>query len=441
MVGEETTMPTQEAPTARRKGAALAAATLLAATFMLGAGMTFNNSARINALDLEEADSVARPINESPLVVTPLEPDQEAPTQESDPLRTQDVLPNFYNDTFFTYECSRLPKQGSLPNFLVIGVHKGGSTALYGYLMQHGHVRPATCKEIHFFTNEETYKRGIGYYKKHFHDTKATPWVLTGEGSPDYVRSPVAPVRISAALPRAKFVVSMRNPVERFVSQYVGFLERNLYLDSCASYWTMSRDEIETCERDYKPDLHQSLPSEPDGMTAWSALRAFADPALLAQALGEADLGPVPPRPKSTKLTRHHQTCATNEPQCVRRYCLGHFHDNAIARSIYVDQLVRWLRFVPPSRIMLIQAEVMYKDTPATLQRIASFLELRPFSAFELSHFSEAFRGSSHHTDPAAASCDRETFAPYFVLENNLLDALVAAQFPAARLHWVSWAA
>lgn len=37
---------------------------------------------------------------------------------------------------------------GVLPSVVVIGVHKGGSSALFSYLAAHGDVRPSYCKEV-----------------------------------------------------------------------------------------------------------------------------------------------------------------------------------------------------------------------------------------------------------------------------------------------------
>lgn len=76
----------------------------------------------------------------------------------------------FGHERFETYNCVPFHKEGSPPSFIVIGVHKGGSTALYAQLATHGFVRPATCKEVNFFSMKQNYRKGPSFYLKHFHN-------------------------------------------------------------------------------------------------------------------------------------------------------------------------------------------------------------------------------------------------------------------------------
>lgn len=75
-----------------------------------------------------------------------------------------------------------------LPDFIVIGVVKGGTTSLLKYLDQHPLIVTSAKKESHFF--DEHFDKGLLWYKRHF---PLQPWlnqsnVLTGEASPAYFR-------------------------------------------------------------------------------------------------------------------------------------------------------------------------------------------------------------------------------------------------------------
>ena len=104
----------------------------------------------------------------------------------------------------------------SLPDFLIIGTQKGGTTSLYSYLSYHPRVREAYSKEVHYFDNQ--YKNGQSWYRANFpyHTRK----LVTGESSPYYLYHPHVPERVYKAVPKCKPIVLLRNPVERAYSHY-----------------------------------------------------------------------------------------------------------------------------------------------------------------------------------------------------------------------------
>lgn len=103
-----------------------------------------------------------------------------------------------------------------LPDFVIIGTQRGGTTSLYRYLSEHPDVGPAFRKEVHFF--DRYYDRGMDWYRAHF----PLPGEATavGEASPYYLFHPEVPERVRAAMPTPKFLALLRNPVERAYSQY-----------------------------------------------------------------------------------------------------------------------------------------------------------------------------------------------------------------------------
>ena len=105
-----------------------------------------------------------------------------------------------------------------LPNFLVIGAPRSGTTWIELNLRQHSDVFFPERKELHFFDRDENYARGMPYYEAFFENTGTVRAV--GEGTPDYLHIPKAAARIKEHLPEAKLIVSLRNPVERVYSRY-----------------------------------------------------------------------------------------------------------------------------------------------------------------------------------------------------------------------------
>ena len=113
-------------------------------------------------------------------------------------------------------------KDRVLPNFIIIGVQKGGTTSLFRYLTKHPDVIPGYKKEVKFF--DGNYQNGIDWYRYNFPLIKEmdTPHTQTGEASPSYVIHPLVPQRIKESLPNIKLILLLRDPVSRAYSQYQG---------------------------------------------------------------------------------------------------------------------------------------------------------------------------------------------------------------------------
>lgn len=113
-----------------------------------------------------------------------------------------------------------------LPDFIIIGTPKGGTTSLYNYLIQHPNIYSAYRKEVDFFIHY--YNFGINWYKSFFPLSMYKFIIkilfkkkfITGEASPSYMFDPNAPRRVSALLPKIKLIILLRNPVERAYSHY-----------------------------------------------------------------------------------------------------------------------------------------------------------------------------------------------------------------------------
>jgi len=126
----------------------------------------------------------------------------------------------------------------TLPNFMIIGVAKAGTTSLHYYLDQHPQVFMCPLKGSNFFGYEDACAwkwtdEGDPPLLQHFQATSfaayeamfagASTELAIGEASPQYFRCPTAAQRIRECIPNVKLVASLRNPADRAFS---GFLMR-----------------------------------------------------------------------------------------------------------------------------------------------------------------------------------------------------------------------
>ena len=107
-----------------------------------------------------------------------------------------------------------------LPNFLCIGAPKSGTTSLYDLLKQHKDVFLPSFKEPHFFDSDESWNKGVEWYLSSYY-AKANNQCI-GDFTPTYLSNSLAPGRIKKVLGnQVKFVVILRNPVDRAYSHYL----------------------------------------------------------------------------------------------------------------------------------------------------------------------------------------------------------------------------
>lgn len=218
----------------------------------------------------------------------------------------------------------RNPGRGRLlPDFLLIGGAKCGTTSLYDWLSAHPSILPASKKEVHYF--DYNFFRGEDWYRSHFALAGTADGCITGEGSVSYLSNRWAPARAARKLPHAKLIVVLRNPVDRAYSQF-----------------QMSRWEtLEVCE-----SFEEAI--------AWEQERL---------------------RPELARIERD------------RRYNSLEFGVwSYLARSRYAEHLERWLDLFPREQFLFLRAEDMFADPYSALERIDDFLGLSPHRPGELSH-------------------------------------------------------
>ncbi len=103
----------------------------------------------------------------------------------------------------------------SLPNFLIIGAQKAGTTWLGRNLQQHPQIFLAGS-EVHFFDREKNFNQGIHWYEKHFVEGENS--IAIGEKTPEYIYQTNKHEIIQKYLPNIKSILVLKNPVTRALS-------------------------------------------------------------------------------------------------------------------------------------------------------------------------------------------------------------------------------
>ena len=110
------------------------------------------------------------------------------------------------------------------PDFLVVGVQKGGTTALLAGLTASSAIGTPLLKEVHYFDRHRS--RSFEWYRNHFWGD--SPTQVWGESTPAYFDTPHLPGDIARALPHVKIVITLRDPLARAISHYFHAVEFGL---------------------------------------------------------------------------------------------------------------------------------------------------------------------------------------------------------------------
>jgi hypothetical protein len=108
----------------------------------------------------------------------------------------------------------------TLPNLIIIGSQKCGTTSLHNYLSFHPDVFMSRTKELNFFAEQGNWHKGLDWYRSNFEG----PACVYGESSPNYTNWPFwtgVPERMYSIIPEAKLIFLVRDPIERLLAHYV----------------------------------------------------------------------------------------------------------------------------------------------------------------------------------------------------------------------------
>lgn len=107
-----------------------------------------------------------------------------------------------------------------LPNLIVIGAMKCGTTSLHYYLNLHPEIQMSKIKELSYFVEHRNWHRGLKWYKSHF----SGDMPIHGEATPAYTMYPRfsgVPERMYNLIPAAKLIYIVRDPIKRILSEYM----------------------------------------------------------------------------------------------------------------------------------------------------------------------------------------------------------------------------
>ena len=110
----------------------------------------------------------------------------------------------------------RMRQPRALPDAVILGAQKSGTSSLHNYLVQQPGVIEPLRKEVHYF--DVNFGRGEAWYRAHF-GRRGEPG-LNIDSSPYYLFHPAVPRRMHVLLPDAKLIVLLRDPVRRAYSHY-----------------------------------------------------------------------------------------------------------------------------------------------------------------------------------------------------------------------------
>jgi hypothetical protein len=257
-----------------------------------------------------------------------------------------------------------------LPDFLLVGAAKCGTTSLFDWICAHPLVaRPSTNgrprKELLFF--DYNFRRGADWYRQHFplererHEFErehGRPF-LTGEATASYLTGYWVPGRVREVVPDVKLIVTLRNPIDRAYSAFQM---------SC-------REGLEKCE-----SFEEALSLEPERL-AGELERVRSDPYYNP---------PLPPP-------------------------LGYW--SYLHRSRYADHVARWLELFRPEQVLFLRFEDLVADPFGALETVYGFLELPPHRAHELRKLNAA---TYDEMSPRTRAELVEHFRPYNQRLRNL---------------------
>ncbi len=219
------------------------------------------------------------------------------------------------------------------PDFLLLGAKRGGTTSAYFHVLTHPDVLPMfpsstllpkgrQSKGSHYFSSE--YDRGPRWYAAHFPSRLRRALAervrgsrpVCGEASPYYLFHPRAAERAARAVPQARLLVALRDPVDRTFS----------------AWREQTRNGVETL------DLEAALAAEPERV-AGEQERLEADP---------------------------------------DAYSFAHEFQTYAGQSAYAPSLRRWLEHFPREQLHVWASEDYYADPNEVVGGICAFLGLAP---------------------------------------------------------------
>lgn len=247
------------------------------------------------------------------------------------------------------------PVHNDCPTLFIAGARKGGSTSMIKYISKHPDFKGAKLNgpsvgEVFFFMNK-FYKPGSEKQWK-WYLSNFPKGVVTGESSVGYMVHCLVPERIFRACGRqAKIVMLLRNPVDRFVSNFL----MRVRVTGYGNRITKSTPITSVIHEEVHSFLNRTDTATTNTLTEdWSKLR-----------------------------------CAFQQSE------------NMIYEGTYYIHVLNWMCNFPAENILLINSEEMYKNTSTILKQIFQFLGLKPMPDRERNEIGKViYNGGKHDNVP-----------------------------------------
>lgn len=150
---------------------------------------------------------------------------------------------------------------GRLPDFVVVGAPKAGTSSLARYLSLHPDIHMSNPKEPNFFNDPAHYgrwNRGTLWYRTQFRSARA----ICGEASPGYAAWPARPrvaERMLATIPAAKLIYLVREPLSRLRSHYLMQVRQGRFVGSFDAFTSSPAAADAQCASRYGTQLRHFL--------------------------------------------------------------------------------------------------------------------------------------------------------------------------------------
>ncbi len=292
------------------------------------------------------------------------------------------------------------------PEFMLVGGMKCGSTSFARYLSVHPQVKTSGPNEPHYWS----WHRFPAKYQNFFVNESPIPNpgpdnYVSGEFSTSSLIHPLVPRRVQANLPGLKIFVLLRNPVDRAYSHFMMFKTAGLEKEC-------SFEEIVRREMDEIPEL---LAAHERGF-----LSTVGDP---KSCYSTIDGTPI-------QVAKHKQGSpkrGIRDDLDLRDY----YFTSCVFRSLYHDQLHRWLRMFPRQQLMIIQSECFFENEADTMNKVAEFLGLETFEFHAADQLQRSWdAGASNALErpqdyPAMDDATRRILTDFFESYNQQLYRLI----------------
>jgi len=277
---------------------------------------------------------------------------------------------NPYEFSFRKFYRKLTSRLRTFPHFIIIGVGRAGTTALYSYLIQHPSIHPALAddeklaSDIHFFEYMES--DSISWYKSHFPillpklNSQKHP-KITGEFTSTYFYHSDVPERIYQLLPKVKLIVILRNPIDKIYSTYYQQFR----------YGEVSTSFEETIDAELR--RIEILEGNPDLRSQHPGFSNFV----------------------SQNILRH---------------------------GIYADYFINWFELFNKKQILILNADDLKKNTENTLQQVFEFLGVENHTIENLSHISA-------RKYPKLSDITRKKLIEFYKPHNERLNKLLQRNF------------